>query len=59
MEKEKKHAHNVLNGMAKQMMKADAREWPPGCMVFLYQPIRPQKKYKGNSDDQSGHDSQR
>lgn len=57
MEKSKTQVHNVLNGMAKQMIKADAREWPPGCMVFLYQPIRPQQKL--NSDDQIGHNPQR
>lgn len=54
MEKLKTQVHNALNGVAKQMIKADAREWPPGCMVFLYQPIRPQKKH--NSDDQTGNE---
>lgn len=59
MEKVKKQVNNVLNGMAKQMMKADAREWPPGCMVFLYQPVRPQKKLTFSSDNQTGHNPQR
>ena len=58
MEKAKKQVNHVLNGMAKQMMKADAREWPPGCMVFLYQPVRPQQKLTFNADDQAGHNSQ-
>lgn len=57
MEKAKKQVNHVLNGMAKQMMKADAREWPPGCMVFLYQPVRPQQKLTLNADDQTGHNS--
>lgn len=59
MEKAKKQVNHVLNGMAKQMMKADAREWPPGCMVFLYQPVRPQQKLKFGAEEQNDRKRQR
>ena len=59
MEKAKKQVNHVLNGMAKQMMKADAREWPPGCMVFLYQPVRPQQKLKLGAEEQNDRKRQR
>lgn len=52
MEKTKTKVSKVLNGLAKRMINADAREWPPECMVFMYQPVRPQRKSEAQSDIQ-------
>ncbi len=52
MERTKTKVNKTLNGLAKRMINADAREWPPECMLFMYQPLRPQSKNKVQEDTQ-------
>ncbi len=32
-----------------KMVQGEAREWPPGCIAFIYQPKRPENKAEQNS----------
>lgn len=36
----------VMKKMIKQMIDAEIYGWPPQCVSFLYQPVRPPKEGK-------------
>lgn len=41
MNKFQEKIKNAANAMANNMVAKEAREWPPACLFFAYQPMRP------------------
>lgn len=35
---------NLSKKLASAMIANDSDEWPPDCIIFTYQPIRPKKE---------------
>lgn len=53
MKKQNAKIDKVLKKTVEHMVDTELYGWPPQCPTFLYQPIRPKKKEKGepvNSD---------
>lgn len=45
MNRSKDTVKKMSTVLASKMMKRDAKEWPPGCMMFAYQPVHPAAKH--------------
>lgn len=39
-----KKRNRIIKKVVNAMVNHDAREWPPTCIGFFYQPSRPQNK---------------
>lgn len=42
--------HNVVRSMACNMVDQETREWPPKCLVLIYQPKRPETNSKEDNN---------
>lgn len=43
MKNEKMNGKKLLKAAVNAMLDKDTREWPPVCLGFIYQPVRPEK----------------
>jgi hypothetical protein len=43
MKNKQKERKELIKAAAKAMITRDLTEWPPGCVGFAYQPMRPNK----------------
>ena len=39
----------ISKAIVKSAMDPEPREWPPGCMTLVYQPVRPKRESKEQS----------
>lgn len=44
MKKENGATHMFAKQIATKMIRKDAEGWPPSCVVFTFQPMRPYKQ---------------
>lgn len=44
MENVQTKATKMLSDMANAMIERDTWEWPPQCIIFSYQPVRPMRR---------------
>lgn len=51
MQKLQKKATEILTQMADKMMGHDTWEWPPQCLYFSYQPMRPKLNKEPANDE--------
>ncbi len=47
----KEQAHDLTKALVDQMIEKDSRGWPPGCLLFAYQPERPQNAIPTNEEE--------
>lgn len=44
MKKVKQEVNLLLKRAVRVMLESDPGDWPPKCLTFSYQPMRPQQK---------------
>lgn len=56
MEKRKKRAEKLITQTVSALIDKEAKQWPPTCMGFIYQSMRPYSKCE-HSDATTSHKS--
>lgn len=51
MNRSKDMVKKMSTVLASKMMKRDAGEWPPVCMMFAYQPVHPAAKQAAENEE--------
>lgn len=41
MKKNKEKSEKIVKKVISAMVDKETREWPPTCLAFIYQPVRP------------------
>lgn len=50
MNKLQEKIQSVASTLANSMVDKETREWPPACLFFTYQPMRPETEQKEDNN---------
>ena len=50
MKKANERKKRVISRLMTKVAENEAREWPPVCIGFVYQPVRPQRQMTEKDD---------